>query len=308
MTVAVETAPETTAQDRVDLDKLDVLLRGARADHDAFEALKRKSAAVVFRCGSKLIEAREIAKRHRIGWYSKLDEYGIAESTARQAINLWQQATDAGYTEEDFEDKAITEAKIEFNVVRSPAQQQADRRLKQEKKADEEAKRKADEEVRRKAQEEGRNRQTAPADPTDRPNEANEGPGQLAEWGEIKISDLLRERQRLLREEALKVWNAGRKLPYDEEYLLVLLDLGVLSVEDGWVCYLPDRDDDREELVATLGDKLAPILERWTTPDDVVVALKELVFSQATEAKSEATMVQEPVKKPGRRSKGERRS
>lgn len=305
MATVVEAAHQTTAQDQADIDRLDELLRGAKADHDAFEALKRKGAAVVFRCGSKLIEAREIAKRHRIGWYSKLDEYGIAESTARQAINLWQQATDAGYTEEDIKSKGITEAKVEFNVVRPPAQQEEDRRLKEVKrKAEEEAKRKADEEVRRNAEEESRNRQTAPADPTDRPNEANESPSQVAEWGEIEISDLFRERQRLLGEEALKEWNAGRELPYDEEYLLVLLDLGVLSVDDGRVRYLPDRDDDREELVAALVDKLAPILERWTTTDDLMATLKGLIFAE--EAKSEAS--QEPVNEPGRRSKGGRRS
>jgi len=176
MTTAVKEAPQATGHDQLDLVKLEELLRGAKADHDAFEALKRKGAAIVFRCGSKLIEAREIAKSHKIGWYSKLKEHGIAESTARQAINLWQQATDAGYTEEDFEGKGITEAKVEFNVIKSQAQQAMERKLK--------------EEASRKAEDEARNRQTTPPTLPAAGHEGKEVQAQEEpEWGEIELSE-----------------------------------------------------------------------------------------------------------------------
>ena len=293
MTTAVMEAPQASAQAQADLVRLDELLRAAKADHDAFEALKRKGAAVVFRCGGKLIEAREIAKVNKIGWYSKLDEFGIAESTARQAIDLWQQATVAGYTDEDFEGKGITEAKVDFRVIKPPAQREEERR------------RKAEEEARRKAEEEARHKETQapPPPPPASGDEAGERQTQEEpEWGKIDLSELLLFRQRQLDEEALQSWNARREQPFGEDYLLVLLDLGVLSVEGGQVCYLPDQDNGREEMVAVLGDKLAPILVRWATPDDLQVALKSLVFTEEPEPESK------PVRKQGRRSKGGRRS
>src|SRR4051812_35530041 len=86
MTTTVLAPVSAGVENQADLNRLDELLKGAKADHDAFEALKRKGAAVVFRCGSKLIEAREIAKRHKLGWYSKLDEYGIAEGVWSRVV------------------------------------------------------------------------------------------------------------------------------------------------------------------------------------------------------------------------------
>ena len=294
-----------TAQHQADLERLDELFKSAKSEHDAFEALKRKAAATVFRCGEHLAEAQVIAKKYRLGWYSKLEEYKIAEATARQAIELYRNATAAGYTAEDLENLPITEAKTEFRVIgkrrkaeeepKPRADEEPDGKAEPEANPDEEPN--AGEEQERNSKE-GRDQQaTTAAPPADGHGKGEARTQEEQEWGVISLSDLLQERRRFLQEEALKAWNERRKTPFDDEYLLFLFDLGVLSIRRGEVRYLPDQEDDREELVAVLGDHLAPILEQWTTPDDLQAALKELVFAGEAE-EDKAPRVEEGKARP----------
>ena len=286
-----------------DHDRLDGLLREAKQEDETYAALVRKGAVHVFRCGRKLMEARTLAKALKANWFSLLEEHKIAESTARQAIALFEQVIAAGYTEEEIEGKGITEAKVEFRVLKSPKQKEEERRRTEESRGNDENDKKppAEEVGKREGGEESPGKAFdkekgtsygSPSSPTGGP-QPDEADGRVDEdqvFGEIEISDLLIARQQQLNEGALVRWNEGREQPYPEEYLLVLFDLGVLTLEDGEVCYLPDQEDDREQLVLLLGDKLAPILERWATADDVVLALKGLVFDES--AGSETTQTQ----------------
>jgi hypothetical protein len=279
---SIPVADAKTEHEQAELAKLDGLLRQAKQEHDTYLALMRKGAVHVFRCGGRLREARDLAKSLKVGWFSLLAKHNIAESTARQAIVLFEHVIHAGYTEEDIEGKSITNAKVEFGVVKSPAQQKEDRSRKvNERKHKEEAGRKEDksrhEEVKFKVEKTG-----LPSPPLDENQpEGDSGESDGTDWGEIEISDLLVSRQQQLNEESLGLWNMERKRPFDEDYLLVLFDLGVLTLKDGKVRYLADQQTDREELVIVLGDKLAPILESWSTADDVVSALKGLVFAES---------------------------
>src|SRR4051794_29809275 len=99
ITVQAPTSAEETKQ--ADLAELKRLMEGAKAESDAFEALRRKGAAAIFRCGSLLAPARDLAKSLKIGWYGLLEQYQIAEATSRQAIELYANATAAGYSAED---------------------------------------------------------------------------------------------------------------------------------------------------------------------------------------------------------------
>ncbi|MDB5350163.1 MAG: hypothetical protein JWN86_1410 [Planctomycetota bacterium] len=303
-TTTMRAGPPTLAggEDKTaDLDRLHGLVREAKHEDDIYLALMRKTAVHVYRCGRMLHEAQVLAKDLKVGWYSLLAEHEIAESTARQAIALFVQVTAAGYVEEDIQGKRITEAKVEFSVIKSPKQQEEARRIKEEERIKKEQEDRIKEEERIKKEEErikevdsggnggdGGVRNEPVSDPVGAPRSAgaeaqeDEGGGQTeeAEWGEILTSDLLICRQQQLHEESLLRWNEGRVHPYPEDYLLVLLDLGVLSVDDGRVRYLPDRGDDREELAAVLTDKLAPVLEPWTTPDDLMAALRSLIFAE----------------------------
>jgi len=288
-------------QKRADLARFDELLRGAQAENNTFEALKRKMASVVFRCGAKLTEAKSIAKRLEIGWYVKLKEFGIAESTARQAIKLYENATRAGCTAEDLENLSITEAKIEYDVIKSPEQIENERKLWME----EEANRREKERIRKEDgnQQEMRGieirlKEEPKVNPTEgtgdqeeprvHPTEAGGGQVQKeAMFGKIELSELLAFRQKQLDEEALRRWNEARESPCEEDYLLFLFDLGVLWVVEGHVHYMPDQDEDRDELVATLVDKLTPVLERWTTADGLLKAFKGLVFAEAAKVEAE---------------------
>jgi hypothetical protein len=305
---AVQISASADEQKQADLIKLDELFLGAKVESDAYEALKRKMAAAVFRCGAKLAEAKPIAKKHKINWYDKLEQYGIAESTASQAVKLYENARDAGYMAEDLENLPITKAKSEFKVIKSPTQVEAERKLK------EEAVRKLKEEERRITLEP----ESADHQPTLPPPPAHSHEGDVAqapeeaEFGKIEISDLLIFRQKQLKEEVLQLWNADLEQPFDEDYLLVLLDMGVLSVDDDQVRYLPDQDKDREELVGVITDNLAPILKRWTTHDDLMATFKGLVFAdeaedgpktsevEGAEANAETLTTQVPPNRRGR--------
>ncbi len=310
MTSSIAESPMVSAtadeQKQADLAKLDELFQGARAEYDNYMALMRRTAAVVYRCGALLAPALIIAKKHRINRFDLLEKYGIADSTARQAVMLYQNATAAGYTAEDLENRPITEAKLEFRVIKSPAQiqgqanhQREERKLKEEAAGSkEDGNKKSPEEVAGKG---GGKDPTAPVALTAGPEAEVDDGGTVGDqdFEDIEISDLLAFRQTQLDEQSLVRWNEERERPFNEERLLVLFDLGVLSIENGKVRYLPDQEDDREELVSVLGDNLAPILDRWTSADDVMAALKDLVF--ANEGMAEATETRtnqdEPQKK-----------
>ena len=278
-----------------DLERLAGLMREAKQEDDIYLALMRKAAVHVYRCGRMLHEARELAKKLKVGWYSLLEKHGIAESTARQAIELFERVRDAGYTEEDIVGKRITEAKVEFGVIPSPKQGQEEAPSKKKsraKKEDDEAPPEGagdTQESPEKQPDVADGTEVEPQEPTGTPashpvpeKPVDPAPNEDA-WGEVAASDLLVFRRKQLHEESLLRWNAGRAVPHPEEYLLVLLDLGILWVKDSIVRYLPDHEEDRDELVVVLTDKLAPILERWTTADDVMASIKGLIYAGGDE-------------------------
>jgi hypothetical protein len=271
MIIEKQAAPQQTTQNPEDLAKLDELLIGAKAESDAYASIMRKCAVHVYRCGAKLASARDLARKLKIGWFSLLAKHGIAESTARQAIDLWRQVTDAGYTEEDIQDKGITQAKAEFGVIQEKKRPQT--------KGNEEGVTKRKDEGQEAVEQKQETGHHAPSTQPKRKDHAKEGESGFGEIGEREMTDLLMFRQRQLDEEVLKAWNASRQHPMDGGYLLFLLDSEVLWVENGQVDYLPDQDDGRDELVGVLADKLGPILEKWTTIDDIQAALKALVFT-----------------------------
>ena len=303
-----------------DLDRLAGLMREAKHEDDTYLALMRKAAVHVYRCGRMLHEARLLAKDLKVGWYSLLAEYEIAPTTSSQAIALFEQVRDAGYSEEDIVGKRITEAKVEFGVIKSPKQGEEEapnKKKPQGKLEDDETPpegavdsqanpEKHPDEAGGGADGTEAASQEATATPTS--ERAPEKPVDPAEdenvWGRVASSDLLVFRRKQLHEDSLRRWNAGRAVPHPEEYLLALLDLGVLWVEDGNVRYLPDHEEDRDELVVILTDKLAPILERWTTADDVMAAIKNLIFAQAGEAEGPEPQASET--RPAKRAKKSR--
>jgi len=217
------------------------------------------------------------------------------------AIKLYENATRAGCTAEDLENLSITEAKIEYDVIKSPEQIKNERKLWME----EEAKRREQERIRKEDgnQEEMRGleiglKEEAKVNPKEETGDQEEprvhpteaGGGQVqkeAMFGGIELSELLAFRQKQLDEEALRRWNEARESPCEEDYLLFLFDLGVLWVVGGHVHYMPDQDEDREELVATLVDKLTPVLERWTTAAGLLKAFRGLVFAEAAKVEAE---------------------
>jgi hypothetical protein len=93
------------------------LAAGARTEIEAYHGLLKRAGVHLFRAGRCLFEAKNLIRNTGITWAEWLRQEGIADSTTRQAIDLFRNAKAQGHDEIDLEGLSITEAKISYGVV-----------------------------------------------------------------------------------------------------------------------------------------------------------------------------------------------
>lgn len=96
---------------------LDRLGKAVRTEIDAYHGLLRRAGVHLFRAGQHLFEAKALVREAGVTWADWLRRERVADSTARQAIDLYRNAKAMGHDEIDLEGLSITDAKIKYAIV-----------------------------------------------------------------------------------------------------------------------------------------------------------------------------------------------
>jgi len=100
--------------------KLDALVKKAGEEIGAYHGLTRKAAVYLYRAGKALDEAQVLAAALGVNRADYLSILQIADSTARQAVRFYRHVSAVGHGEAELTDMAITQAKLQYNVIPTP--------------------------------------------------------------------------------------------------------------------------------------------------------------------------------------------